>query len=89
MSTFEQRKQRHDEIYGWRTDSFKPFPTAPDGSIYDHKDFEVRYGFVYNGYPMYVISKTWLDQGGPVDCPAELLVEWGTYPDPPPRPKKK
>jgi hypothetical protein len=89
MSDFEQRKKLHDELYKSRVGGFRPFPTAPDGATYDHKDFQVRYGLVYYGYPMYIISKMWLDKGGPVDCPPELLVQWGTYPEPPPKPKKK
>lgn len=61
--------------------TFKQFGWAPDG-IYDHRDFLVRY-LVRNGSPTKVISKSWVDEGGPNDVSLELKRPWGTYPDMP------
>lgn len=64
----------------------KQFSWVPDG-IYDHRVFFVRYK-VANGGAVTVISKMWLDKGGPEEIGQEMLVPWGTYPDFPPKPKK-
>ena len=68
---------------------FKMFAWAPDG-IYDHQDFQVRY-VVKDGCVkgQKVISKAWVDIGGPDDVSLELKQPWGTYPDMPPKPPKK
>jgi hypothetical protein len=62
------------------------FKWAPDG-IYDHLKYEVRY-LISGGRQTIVISKLWLDKGGPEGVDSSLLVPWGTYPDMPPKPAK-
>lgn len=42
-----------------------------------------------NGNPIIVITKMWLDKGGPEDVSDELRQPWGTFPDFPPKPVKK
>lgn len=68
---------------------FKQFAWAPDG-IYDHQENQTRY-LVKNGCTkgQKVISRAWVDQGGPDDVSSELKQPWGTYPDMPPKPPKK
>lgn len=67
--------------------SFQMFAWAPDG-IYDHQEFMVRY-VISNGNPKVVISKMWVDQGGPDHLDAQLRTPWGTFPNMPPKPPKK
>ena len=66
--------------------SKQQYPWVSDG-IYDHRVFFVRYN-VIGGNAKTVISKMWLDKGGPEGCTPEELAPWGTYPDFPPKPKK-
>jgi hypothetical protein len=66
---------------------FKMFKWVPDGT-YDYDNFLTRYVIV-NGNPTVVISKAWVDNGGPVDVSAELKQTWGSFPDIPPKPAKK
>lgn len=65
---------------------FKLFGWVPDG-IYDQLENLVRYQ-VANGMPVYVIKKSWVDNGVPDDVPLELRQPWGAFPDMPPRPPK-
>jgi hypothetical protein len=64
----------------------KQFPWVPDG-IYDYSVYQVRYE-IKQGYVMKVISKMWLDNGGPEDVDIALRLPWGTYIDFPPKPPK-
>ena len=66
---------------------FQQFKWVPDG-IYDYEDYLVRYVIV-NGNPTKVISKMWVDIGGPDDVPDEMRQPWGTFPNFPPKPEKK
>lgn len=66
---------------------FQQFKWVPDG-IYDYEDYLVRYVIV-NGNPTKVISKMWVDIGGPDDVPDEMRQPWGTFPSFPPKPAKK
>ena len=65
---------------------FKMFKWVPDG-VYDYSEFLVRYVIV-NCNPTVVISKSWLDQGGPADVSEVLRQAWGSFPDFPIKPKK-
>lgn len=67
---------------GWRM-----FPWVPDGT-YDFSTYNVRY-VVRDGMPKIVISRMWVDQGGPSDVESELKQPWGSFPDFPPKPPKK
>lgn len=68
--------------------AFQMFKWVDHDGIYDHKEFLVRYHIVH-GNPHVVISKMWLDAGGPADVSQEYLLPWGSYPDLPPKPPKK
>jgi hypothetical protein len=63
------------------------FAWVPDGT-YDHSDFLVRY-HICDGNPIKVITKMWIDGGGPDDVVDALRLPWGSYPDCPPKPPKK
>lgn len=63
------------------------FAWVPDGT-YDYMEYKTRYVMV-NGNPKIVISKIWLDKGGPEDVSYELRQPWGAFPDFPPKPEKK
>ena len=63
------------------------FNWVPDGT-YDYTEYKTRY-VVVNGNPVIVISKIWLDKGGPEDSPEELRQPWGAFPDFPPKPVNK
>ena len=63
------------------------FNWVPDGT-YDYSDYTTRYVMV-NGNPIIVITKMWLDKGGPEDVSDELRQPWGSFPDFPPKPVKK
>ena len=67
--------------------AFKQFGWVPDG-IYDYEDFLVRYVLV-DGNPKTVISKMWIDDGGPDGVEAHLKQPWGAFPTFPPKPAKK
>ena len=67
--------------------SFKQFKWVPDGT-YDYSEFLVRYVIV-EGNAKTVISKMWIDQGGPQNVDQTLKQPWGSYPDFPPKPPKK
>ena len=67
--------------------AFKQFGWVPDGT-YDYEDFLVRY-VIANGNATRVISKMWVDQGGPVDVDEHLKQPWGAFPTFPPKPAKK
>lgn len=67
--------------------SFKQFPWVPDGT-YDYSTFLVRY-VIQDGSAKVVISKSWVDSGGPNDVSSELKQPWGSFPDFPPKPIKK
>lgn len=66
--------------------SFRMFGWVQDGT-YDKRDYCVRYQVV-GGMPKRVITKVWIDDGGPADCDPDLRLPWGTYPDMPPKPPK-
>lgn len=63
---------------------FKQFGWVPDGT-YDYSKYLVRY-VLEDGNPTTVISKMWVDKGGPADADSALKLPWGSYPDIPPRP---
>lgn len=67
--------------------AFKQFAWVPDG-IYDYNNFLVRY-VLKDGNPVIVISKMWVDKGGPDDVSLQLKQPWGSFPDFPPKPEKK
>jgi hypothetical protein len=67
--------------------TFKQFGWVPDGT-YDYEEYQVRYVIV-EGNAKTVISKMWVDQGGPPTLPEELRQPWGTFPDFPLKPPKK
>lgn len=67
--------------------AFQQFKWVPDGT-YDYEEFQVRY-VLRNGNPITVISKMWVDQGGPNDVSLELKQPWGSFPNFPPKPAKK
>jgi hypothetical protein len=67
--------------------AFKQFTWVPDGT-YDYNEFLVRYVIV-DCNPTIVISKEWIDKGGPPTESPDLKRPWGTYPDFPPKPPKK
>ena len=67
--------------------SFKQFKWVPDGT-YDYNEYCCRYVIV-NGNATKVISKMWIDIGGPEDVSPELRQPWGAFPDFPPKPPKK
>lgn len=64
-----------------------PFVWVPDG-IYDNTEYLIRYE-IKSGWPTTVISKIWLDKGGPADVEDHFKLPWGAYPDTPPKPQKK
>jgi hypothetical protein len=66
---------------------FQQFKWVPDG-IYDYEDYLVRYVIV-NGNATKVISKMWVDIGGPDDVSDELRQPWGAFPNFPLKPVKK
>lgn len=63
-----------------------PYPWIDDG-IYDYTDDKTRYT-IKNHWAVYVISKQWLDKGGPEGDLPEFKDPWGSYPDFPPKPPK-
>lgn len=65
---------------------FKMFKWVPDGT-YDYSEFLVRYVIV-NHNPTVVITKAWVDQGGPENVSSALRQPWGAFPDFPIKPKK-
>ena len=65
---------------------FKMFKWVPDGT-YDYSEFLVRY-VIINSNPTVVITKAWVDQGGPNTVSSELRQPWGAFPDFPPKTKK-
>lgn len=67
--------------------SFKQFGWVPDGT-YDYQNYMVRY-VIKDGNSTKVISKAWVDKGGPDDVSYDLKQPWGTFPDFPPKPAKK
>lgn len=66
--------------------SFKMFKWVPDGT-YDYQEYQTRYVLV-NHNPTIVITKMWLDKGGPEDVSEELRQPWGSFPDFPPKDSK-
>ena len=66
---------------------FMQFKWVPDGT-YDSTEYLVRY-IIVNGNATKVISKIWVDSGGPNDVSLELKQPWGAFPDFPPKPAKK
>lgn len=62
------------------------FNWVPDGT-YDYQEYKTRY-VLEAGNPKIVITKMWLDGGGPTDVPSELKQPWGSFPDFPPKPPK-
>ena len=60
---------------------------VPDG-VYDSESLQTRY-VIKGGKPTTVISKIWVDKGGPDDVELSLKQPWGTYPDMPAKPGKK
>lgn len=67
--------------------AFKQFAWVPDGT-YDYEYFLTRY-VIRDGNATVVISKVWVDKGGPDDVSYELKQPWGAFPDFPPKPPKK
>ena len=67
--------------------AFEQFGWVPDGT-YDYIEYLVRYRIV-DGNATTVITKQWIDEGGPELIAPELRLPWGTYPDFPPKPPKK
>lgn len=63
--------------------AFKMFDWVPDGT-YDYEKYTTRYVLV-NGSPTIVITKMWVDKGGPEDVSPELRQPWGSFPDFPPK----
>ena len=63
--------------------AFKMFDWVPDGT-YDYQKYLTRYVLV-KGSPVIVITKMWLDGGGPVDVTDDLKQPWGSFPDFPPK----
>lgn len=68
------------------TSSFKMFGWVPDG-IWDYEDWLVRYE-IFDGNPINVVSKMWIDKGGPRLIEEKLRFPWGAYPTFPPKPPK-
>lgn len=66
--------------------AFKMFKWVPDGT-YDYNEFQVRY-VIKDNNPVKVITKAWVDNGGPEYESLELRKPWGSYPDFPPKPAK-
>lgn len=66
--------------------SFKQFGWVPDGT-YDYQDYLVRY-VIKDGNATRVISKMWVDIGGPDDVSSELKQPWGAFPNFPIKPPK-
>lgn len=71
--------------------SFRQFGWVPDG-IYDVASINdnvwlIRYVIV-DGNSKIVITKAWVDNGGPDDVESKLKLPWGTYPTFPPKPPK-
>ena len=64
---------------------FKQFKWVPDG-IYDYSEYLCRY-IIVEGNSTVVISKMWVDKGGPPDVDPKLKQAWGTFPDFPPKRK--
>ena len=64
----------------------KQFAWVPDG-IYDHSGYQVRYKIV-QGFVMLVVSRMWIENGGPKDVDTSMKLPWGTYSDIPPKPSK-
>ena len=67
--------------------TFKQFAWVPDGT-YDYTEYLIRYVIV-DGNAKTVITKQWIDEGGPELLAPELRLPWGTYPTFPPKPPKK
>ena len=67
--------------------AFQQFKWVPDGT-YDYEEYLVRY-VIINGNATRVISKMWVDIGGPNDVSSELKQPWGSFPNFPPKPAKK
>lgn len=67
--------------------AFKQFGWVPDGT-YDYEEYLVRY-VIADGNARTVISKNWVDKGGPDDVSLELKQPWGSFPTFPPKPAKK
>lgn len=65
----------------------KNFYWVPDG-VYDSTFYQVRY-VIEDGAHHTVISKMWLDDGGPDDADMALRLPWGTYIDLPQKPQKQ
>ena len=66
--------------------SFKMFKWVPNGT-YDYQKYQIRY-VLENHNPIIVITKIWLDKGGPEDVSEELRQPWGSFPDFPPEESK-
>lgn len=66
---------------------FKQFKWVSDGT-YDSSEYLVRY-VLKEGNAKTVISKMWVDDGGPENIDEVLKQPWGAFPDFPPRPPKK
>ena len=67
--------------------AFKQFAWVPDGT-YDYTEYLLRYVIV-DGNPKTVISKQWIDEGGPELIAPELKQPWGIFPNFPAKPPKK
>lgn len=65
---------------------FKMFKWVPSGT-YDYSEFLVRYVIV-DCNPTLVITKAWVDQGGPDNVSEALRQPWGAFPDFPTKLKK-
>lgn len=61
------------------------FKWVTDG-IYDNQELLTRYE-IQDGKPRTVISKMWVDAGGPENVDEKFKAPWGTYPDMPAKKK--
>lgn len=66
--------------------AFKMFGWVPNGT-YDSEYYQVRYT-IADGNPKTVITKMWLEEGGPNDVNEDLKLPWGSYPNLPAKPGK-
>lgn len=66
--------------------TFQQFSWVPDG-VYDSSYYLVRYD-ILGGNARRVITKMWLDEGGPSNLTGDIIKPWGSFPDLPAKPGK-
>jgi len=86
-------QQQIDEIVeslraGNKLRSHKNYPWVIEDGVYDYEDHQVRL-FIHNSFSYYIVSKMWVNNDERGELPDWLSVEWGTYPNLPPKPPKK